>query len=579
MDGGEVGLINGSKVGIVGGGVSGTALAVALLQLARGRGRGVEVQVFDGGRGDGSSIAPVILSPECRARLAGLGCRVPPEWRIIEIAAVEVISGGHAEIFTPPAAGLWVVDGWLSGQSGQRMLSDLLAGTASLLGAKVVPRRVDQVIRDEVGPHDKRQARVNAGPLVVRAQGGSERFHAVALAAGARAELAGRFFPGFQGATTLQASHARLRSPAPRTLGPPVIRLLLSPLPGVDALYLVPCHGSIYAIAMGPTASPADLCQALMAASRDGYVPEGFEIAHLSTTRAPCGPGRRLTAKGLLAVGTAAVGHPLQLGLSETLASVSRAAVALMDCAHDERALHRRYVREGLLEILEDSAAAARAVTWLRRAGPRAAEAFSSARARSGFVTPFSGGVLGLSSPTPLSLLASARWAGLIETFHAWVRPAFEPLPASALATEPDLYYVVDDDTDAREALTSFLESQGAKVVSFADELALFCAVARRPPAAILLDVVLNWVDGLRLCEGLKRHPLTRGTRVFVMSGLDRPHVRDRALEAGAEAFISKPIEPQRLIQLLREHHLEPRPTRAVPVEAPAAVDSGRYAS
>ncbi len=130
-------------------------------------------------------------------------------------------------------------------------------------------------------------------------------------------------------------------------------------------------------------------------------------------------------------------------------------------------------------------------------------------------------------------------------------KEAVAPLAPSIPRFEPELYYVVDDDPDLREGLTQLLESRGAEVVAFADELALFCAVARRPPAAILLDVVMSWVDGLRLCEELKRHPLTRDTRVVVMSGLNRPHIRERALRAGAHAFLPKPVDAARLLRAL----------------------------
>jgi CheY-like chemotaxis protein len=249
-------------------------------------------------------------------------------------------------------------------------------------------------------------------------------------------------------------------------------------------------------------------------------------------------------------VGAAAFGHPLQLGLSETLASCSRAAVALLDAGLEGPALERRYVREGLSELLEDATAGARSISWLRRAGRRAPQAFLTARNR-GSGGMGGGGVLGLSTPSPLALLSTARWAGIRETMASWVRTTVEPLPTTIPTLEPDLYYIVDDDPDQREAMTQLLESTGAHVVAFADELALFCAVARRPPTAILLDVVLHWVDGLRLCEGLKQHPLTRDTRVVVMSGLNRPHVRQRALDAGAEAFLPKPVDPERLLRQL----------------------------
>jgi CheY-like chemotaxis protein len=158
------------------------------------------------------------------------------------------------------------------------------------------------------------------------------------------------------------------------------------------------------------------------------------------------------------------------------------------------------------------------------------------------------------------------------------VRTPVEPLPVGVPLLEPDLYYVVDDDEDARDALRQLLESQGARVVCFSDELALYSAVARRPPTAILLDVVLQWVDGLRLCEGLKQHPLTRGTRVVVMSGLNRPHVRERALRAGAEAFLPKPLRAEHLLQVLVHGQEAKGSSLRTDTPVPPA-ESERYAS
>ena len=184
------------------------------------------------------------------------------------------------------------------------------------------------------------------------------------------------------------------------------------------------------------------------------------------------------------------------------------------------------------------------------------------ARAQQSAPDIMSTGVLGLSSPSPFAVLTHARWAWARELVTGFWRSAVEPVPMSVPTFEPDLFYVVDDDPEMRASLTELLESRGAQVVSFADELALFCAVARRPPRAVILDVVLSWVDGLRLCEGLKRHPLTRGTKVVVMSGLNRPFVSERAIQAGAEAFLPKPIAPERLFRALLDD--EPQTPAAV---------------
>jgi CheY-like chemotaxis protein len=570
-------LANGSRVAIIGGGIAGAGLAASLLFNGRARGSTLDVRVYESGE-PGTIAPPAILTPECRSRLAALGCRVPPEWRAHELRGVEILAQGNREVLPSAPGGLWVVDGWPQGQGGLALVREVLAGAATSQGARFVPRRVERVENQPPAP-DAPAAVRKSGPLVVRAQGSGERFHAVALATGAGPSLGDAFFPGFSPAPTIAAVQARLRHATSRLSVAPLARLWIAPMPSVDGLLLIPGAHSVYALAFGAAVTPADLCQVLMMAARDGLVEEGFELAALETTRLPYGPGRTLVAPGQLTVGAAAFGHPLQLGLSETLASCSRAAVALLDAGLDAPALERRYVREGLSELLEDSAAGARSISWLRRAGRRAPQAFLTAR-NHGSTVGMSGGVLGLTTPSPISLLSTARWAGIRETVASWVRTTVEPLPTTIPTLEPDLYYIVDDDPDQREAMTQLLESTGARVVAFADELALFCAVARRPPTAILLDVVLHWVDGLRLCEGLKQHPLTRDTRVVVMSGLNRPHVRQRALDAGAEAFLPKPVDPERLLRQLMGQVPDSLSAQHRPAtEGGVSDETGRYAS
>jgi CheY-like chemotaxis protein len=544
MDG-TGGLGSGSKVAVVGGGIGGAATACALLSTGRARGRPLEVTVYAGA--SGRIAPPALLTPECRSRLSALGCRIPPEWRGQEIRAIEIVSGHASELLQAPAGGLWVIDSWPHGEGGQRLVSRALLENAASHGARVLSRRVDQLERQPppLGPAGK----APTGNVVVRSGGSSDRFHAAAIATGAGG-LGRQSFLELSGAPAIPAVQARLRFDSPR-LSDSLARLLLSPMAKIDGLYLIPCAHSVYALGYGAEIEPADLCQALMAAARDGLLAEGFEICELEPTFVPAGVGRRLCGPSEVAVGPGALGHPLTLGLADTLAAATRAAHALVEASGDRSLLKRRYVRDGIGDLIEDAQAATRAAWWLRHCGPRAAKAFESARKRSIAFSPFSSGVLGLPSPTPLALLGSARWAGIRGSLGELLTSTIEPLAPAKPVVEPDLFYVVDDDPGAREAIRELIESQGAKVVCFADELALYCAVARRPPTAILLDVVLAWVDGLRLCEGLKQHPLTRGTEVIVMSGLNRPHIRQRALDAGARAFMAKPVDADALLALL----------------------------
>ena len=564
------------RVAVLGGGVAGAAAALAFLQISRMRGRPAQVKLYRGDARHRRSLAPAVLGPECRSRLAGLGVGVSRERRVEEILAVEVHSGRATEVLRAPAAGLWVLDGWGRGEPGQQILSAAITSAAERAGAEISPLRPESVERL---PPQPAAARVAPGELVVRAGGRAERFGAVVLATGVSERWGDRFFPGFGGAPALPACEARLRFQVVHPLASRVIRLVLAPLEGVDGLYLVPAGSTVYALAYGPGAGASELCQALMAAARDRLLPRSFEIAAMRPTAVPSGAGRRLVAHGRLAVGTTAHGHPLQLGLSETLAGCTRAAVALAEGAWDKGDLERQYVQDGLGDLLLNADAGARSVRWLTRAHERGARAVGRALRSCGDLgtrNPFATGILGLGAPSPEALLPPAVWEGLLSGASRLIRGEVDRFPPDLPPCEPNLYYVVDDDDQARDALAQFLESQGAEVVSFSSELPLYAAVARRPPAAVLLDVVLRWVDGLRLCRGLKQHPLTRRTRVFVMSGLDLPHVREGALAAGAEAFLPKPLSPQVLRRLLAANHeLRPRAFTAAAAAAAPGTAAG----
>jgi DNA-binding response OmpR family regulator len=70
-------------------------------------------------------------------------------------------------------------------------------------------------------------------------------------------------------------------------------------------------------------------------------------------------------------------------------------------------------------------------------------------------------------------------------------------------------------------------------------------SLARRLlPSAILLDLQLPVMDGLRVLEHLKAHAQTRHIPVHVLSGLDR---KLEGLSRGAVAYIEKPVSRERL--------------------------------
>jgi CheY-like chemotaxis protein len=110
---------------------------------------------------------------------------------------------------------------------------------------------------------------------------------------------------------------------------------------------------------------------------------------------------------------------------------------------------------------------------------------------------------------------------------------------------------VVDDDRNVREALADYLSTEGFDVIVAPNGLRLVSALQVDRPDAILLDVVMSWIDGVELCRALKRNPLFRDIPVVLISGHDRADL-ERAEDAGAVAYFRKPLDLPALTEELR---------------------------
>src|SRR5207248_630547 len=70
-------------------------------------------------------------------------------------------------------------------------------------------------------------------------------------------------------------------------------------------------------------------------------------------------------------------------------------------------------------------------------------------------------------------------------------------------------------------------------------------------PDLVLLDVVLPKLDGLKVCEHIKKSPIGRLTPVLVFSGIYRDSTE--AMKFGADAFLAKPFTPQQMGQQIKQ--------------------------
>jgi CheY-like chemotaxis protein len=110
------------------------------------------------------------------------------------------------------------------------------------------------------------------------------------------------------------------------------------------------------------------------------------------------------------------------------------------------------------------------------------------------------------------------------------------------------LCFVVDDHVDTREGFAEYLRESGFEVQTAADAGELRSLLAEATPAAVLMDVQMPRVDGWTLTREIKGNERTRNVRVLVVSASVGDGYRRAADAAGADALLSKPCDPERIV-------------------------------
>ena len=125
--------------------------------------------------------------------------------------------------------------------------------------------------------------------------------------------------------------------------------------------------------------------------------------------------------------------------------------------------------------------------------------------------------------------------------------PAVAPRP-TPISTPPSrvagarTILVVEDNDDSRESLRLLLESIGHQVLESAEgRTALTVALAERPDV-ILIDIGLPGLDGYALARAIRADERGRGMRLIAVTGYGQADDRHRAIEAGFDAHVVKPV-------------------------------------
>ena len=120
---------------------------------------------------------------------------------------------------------------------------------------------------------------------------------------------------------------------------------------------------------------------------------------------------------------------------------------------------------------------------------------------------------------------------------------------------------MVERDPNVRALERYFLEQAGYSVVFSEDGKQALAEARRLAPRILISEILVPRVDGLSVCRAIKGDPATCQTAVLIFSILA---AEDRALEAGADAFLRKPVNDQLLVDTVEQLLARFREGRAI---------------
>ncbi len=127
---------------------------------------------------------------------------------------------------------------------------------------------------------------------------------------------------------------------------------------------------------------------------------------------------------------------------------------------------------------------------------------------------------------------------------------------------------ITDDNTQGVELLEAYLTGTDYELAVAADGEETLAKVAGFQPDLILLDVMMPKISGFEVCKRLRRDAATRSIAILMVTALDQHSDIDRAVEAGADDFLSKPINKTELLlrvrALLKARHNQQELERAL---------------
>jgi CheY-like chemotaxis protein len=122
------------------------------------------------------------------------------------------------------------------------------------------------------------------------------------------------------------------------------------------------------------------------------------------------------------------------------------------------------------------------------------------------------------------------------------------PLDAPRVASR---VVIIDDNQDAASTMSMLVEQLGGSARTAHDALSGLAAVHEFQPAIVFLDIGLPGIDGYEACRRLRQTRSERHLIIVAVTGWGQSQDKQRALDAGFDAHLTKPVDPMALARVL----------------------------
>ncbi len=107
-----------------------------------------------------------------------------------------------------------------------------------------------------------------------------------------------------------------------------------------------------------------------------------------------------------------------------------------------------------------------------------------------------------------------------------------------------DRVVLVDDEPNIRETIAFILDAEGVEGLD---------VVRRVRPRVVLLDVMMPRLDGYEVCRAIRADERLKGIYVIVLTAKGQRSDQERALDVGADLYLSKPFDDEVVLGLIRD--------------------------